>query len=95
MELAEAGNSNQTVANCGTDAGTGPEAEPAHSASESTQVLAPAAVTSAAPRSHARSKAGSATTQHRHAIDDLEEGTFEGSVDAMDGFLDDLGDDSD
>jgi len=28
-------------------------------------------------------------------VDDMEEGTFEGSVDAMDGFLDDLGDDSD
>jgi len=96
VELAEAGNSNQTVANSVTDAGTGPGAESAHSASESTQVLPPAAVTCAASSSNARSKAGSATTtQHRHAIDDLEEGTFEGSVDAMDGFLDDLGDDSD
>jgi hypothetical protein len=96
VELAEAGSSSQTAVDGGSGAGTGPGAESAHPASKSTQGSAPSASTYVASRSCARSKPGSAaTTQQRHAIDDLEEGTFEGSADAMDGFLDDLGDDSD
>jgi hypothetical protein len=89
VELAVAGSSNQAA----VDRGAGPGPESSRSVSASTQLLAPAAIASP---SHPRSKAGGApTTKQRHAIDDLEEGAFEGSVDAMDGFLDDLGEDSD
>ena len=92
VELAEAGSSNQAA----VDRGAGPGPESSRSASASTQLLAPAAAAAIASPSHPRSKAGGApTTKQRHAIDDLEEGAFEGSVDAMDGFLDDLGEDSD
>jgi hypothetical protein len=91
VELAVAGSSNQAA----VDRGAGPGPESSRSVSASTQLLAPAAAAIASP-SHPRSKAGGApTTKQRHAIDDLEEGAFEGSVDAMDGFLDDLGEDSD
>ena len=94
VDLAEAGSSNQTVVDSGSGAGTGPGAESARLASKSTQGSAPGAASTS--RSLVRSKpGGAATTQQRHATDDLEEGTFEGSADAMDGFLDDLGDDSD
>eukprot|EP01043_Picozoa_sp_COSAG02_P001567 COSAG02_NODE_33_length_50286_cov_83.550760_34_plen_445_part_00 len=90
VELAEAGSSNQTVVDSGSGAGTGPGAESARLASKSTQGSAPGAASTS--RSLVRSKpGGAATTQQRHATDDLEEGTFEGSVDAMDAFLDDLG----
>ena len=87
VELAEAGSSSQT-----TVAGV----ESSHAASEPTELLAPAAVPRTASSSQTRPQVGgTTTTKHRHAVDDLEEGTFEGSVDAMDGFLDDLGEDSD
>lgn len=90
VELAVAGSSNQAA----IGRGAGPESVRSNSAS--TQLLAPADAASIASPPQPRSKACSApTTKQRHAIDDLEEGAFEGSVDAMDGFLDDLGEDSD
>jgi hypothetical protein len=66
-------------------------------------VPAPAPAPAPAPgRSAARAAAAGggaaatkAPTKPKHMVDDMDEGTFEGSVDAMDGFLDDLGDDSD
>lgn len=96
MTLAEAGSSNRTGVDTGDASSTCPGAQPFPSGSESNRLTALAVSAPSAPSSQNRSKAGgAASTKHRHAIDDLDEGAFEGSVDAMDGFLDDLGADSD
>ena len=99
VELAEAGSSSQTAVHGGNADGSHTDAgvESSHAAAEPTELLAPAAVPRTASSSQTRRPqvGGTTTTKHRHAIDDLEEATFEGSVDAMDGFLDDLGEDSD
>ena len=57
--------------------------------------LAPGRAAARAAAAAGGAAATKAPTKPKHMVDDMEEGTFEGSVDAMDGFLDDLGDDSD